>query len=123
MPHYWVEMRPAWWRQTLRAAETALAVNESMHPFEKDVHDITDDECRRVVERVSDLLDGHDGKWLSLLMSGGEMDVLWQGFAEEAFRARDEMPSNWRTATKWRKSSVPPEQRWAERSLRVAAGP
>lgn len=116
----WVEMRPRWWRYALAAAERALEANLSMHPFEKEAHDLSDRQCRRVYLRLRRAIQQMDTKWPSLYLRDHELRVLRQGLVDLRFDARDETPKHWKPATRWANADVPADSERVWSSLEAA---
>ena len=89
-------MMPSWWRKAQEAAGVARRTIKQMHPKEREVHDLTVEECTEVIEQIntSGVIDSEE-TWETLELTPTGMQVLWQGVTDMHFNARDRAGGDW----------------------------
>lgn len=115
-----IEMRPSWWRYAIQAAGVARRTIKQMHPNEREVHDLTPEDCTDTIRRIREAgAVESDEKWPTVELTDVDVRVLWQGVTDIAFHQRDRTREDWNPETRWAKArgELPPEHHYVVESL------
>lgn len=94
-----IELTPKWWEYVEKAVQKARHSIETMYPYEKEVHDLTVEDCDRTLEKIRNL--DMDGNFVEGTFLDREVRAIWQGVTDLAFEKKNEQPDNWKPATQW----------------------